>query len=61
MKTELIIQLLFIGLGFMSIGTHIAKHGQIDDSKYNGWGKAIAIAILWYMLYLGGFWSEIIK
>ena len=54
-------QIIIIVLGAIGIGINIAKHGKKKTNmEYNVWAKIIAIAILWTILYYGGFWDVLI-
>ena len=54
-------QLLLITLSMIAIGVHIAKHGKQTNLKYNGFHKLIGSAILYTILYYGGFWDVLIN
>jgi hypothetical protein len=57
-------QILIILIGFYGIGNNIVKHGQPKNPKlsiYHGWAKALAVLILWAILYFGGFWDVLIN
>jgi len=56
-------QLLLITLSMIAIGVHIAKHGKRKQTnlKYNGFNKLIGSAILYTILYYGGFWDVLIN
>jgi hypothetical protein len=54
----MIAQLIVIALGMISLGGHISRHGEVQkERKYNGWSTLISMAILWTILYYGGFWD----
>lgn len=50
-------QLIYIILSILTLGLHLAKHGEELDLKYNFIKKGINIAIVWFILYKGGFWD----
>ena len=54
-------QLIIFGLGMISLGVNISRHGEIKkESKHNGWISLMATMIMWYTLYHGGFWNVIL-
>ena len=54
-------QLVLLGLSILGLGVHLAKHGDPMEYKYNFFTKGILMAITWYILYLGGFWNELLS
>ena len=54
-------QLIILALGMIGLGINITRHGETKkESKYNGWVHLIAKAILWGILYYGGFWNGLL-
>lgn len=47
----------FIVLLTMSVGIHLAKHGERRDDKYNFWSALFGAAINLLLLWGGGFFS----
>jgi|CoawatStandDraft_6_1074263.scaffolds.fasta_scaffold02726_6 hypothetical protein len=54
-------QIVLISLSMIAIGIHIARHGKQTNLKYNGFNKLIGSAILYTILYYGGFWDVLIN
>lgn len=50
-------QYAIIILYSISLGTHIAKHGEPKTGTYNVWSAIIALAIEMSLLYFGGFFK----
>lgn len=50
-------QIVLTALYVMSIGMHLAKHGEPRDGKYNFWTALIGAAIEFTLLYFGGFYG----
>lgn len=50
-------QLLMIVLGVLGLGMSIAKHGEEEKGKKNGWASFWGLLIVWTILYYGGFWD----
>lgn len=54
-------QLIILGLGMIGLGINITRHGETKkESKYNGWVNLASNAILWTILYCGGFWNGLL-
>lgn len=52
-----IAQIIILACQFIGLGAHIVKHGEPYKEKYNGWAKAIAVALTIWLLYWGGFFN----
>lgn len=48
-------QIIYICLTMASLGIHIAKHGEPREDKYSMWLSMISTAIVYTLLYKGGF------
>ncbi|MFM9881229.1 MAG: hypothetical protein ACKVOO_12565 [Burkholderiaceae bacterium] len=48
-------QLILLCLWLISLGVHIAMHGQPMGAMYNGWSRLIKFALLSALLAWGGF------
>ena len=51
-------QLLVLALWLISLGLHIARHGEPMGLMYNGWFKVISIAVWTAVLAWGGFFRH---
>jgi hypothetical protein len=50
-------QLILLGLTVLSLGIHLAKHGEPKGTSWNFFHVAIADAIVLVLLYWGGFFG----
>ena len=50
-------QIIILAFMMISLGAHIARHGEPTDIKYNGIGKLIMIIVNVSILYWGGFFD----
>jgi hypothetical protein len=50
-------QIALTALYVLSLGTHLAKHGEPKDGKYSFWTALVAVAIEFTLLYFGGFYG----
>lgn len=51
-------QLIYIALSLLSLGAHLANHGQPKISKYNFWASLMREGIIIWILCAGGFFSK---
>lgn len=52
------LQTILVVLMILSLGIHIAKHGERRRSNYNAWWQFVDVTIVFALLTLGGFFSE---
>jgi len=50
-------QIIIIALYTMSLGIHLAKHGEEKTGKYNFWSSLLSAIIIFALLKAGGFFS----
>ena len=50
-------QWVYIGLTFMGLGLELARHGQRKTGEHNFISQIIATAIIYWLLWAGGFFS----
>jgi soluble lytic murein transglycosylase-like protein len=50
-------QWIVVGLTFMGLGIALAKHGQPREDRYNFWARLAAEALVFGLLYAGGFFT----
>lgn len=50
-------QIIYIGLGVLGLGIHLAKHGEQRTDKYSAWTQLFSMAIGYFILFKGGFFS----
>jgi len=57
----MISQIIIIALTLTKLGYHIAKHGEQNKTKFNGWYYLIISIIYYFILYQGGFFNVFLK
>lgn len=50
-------QIALTALYLLSLGMHLAKHGEPRTDKYNFWAALISMGIELTLLYFGGFYG----
>jgi hypothetical protein len=50
-------QIILCALYTLSLGIHLAKHGEPKNDKYNFFGSFITVAIIIGLLLWGGFFK----
>jgi len=46
--------IIYLTLGVLNLGMHLAKHGEPKETKYNFWYTLIAFIIVLFVLYKAG-------
>lgn len=57
----MIAQLIYVALTLMSLGMNFAKHGEQKTGKHDGWSSFVSTAIIYAILYWGGFFDVFLK
>lgn len=52
-------QIAVLVLYVLSVGVHLARHGQPRDGKYNFIGSLVMAVILLSLMYAGGFFGGV--
>ena len=52
-----IYQLIVIGLYLVSLGIHLAKHGEPKEGNYSFWSALFSTVMILFCLTKGGFFS----
>lgn len=50
-------QIIYLALVLLGLGSHLAKHGEKKEGKYDFWSSLIAQGIIIWILAAGGFFS----
>ncbi len=50
-------QLIWLALMTFTLGVEATKHGKPKEENYNFWARIIASALVFGLLYWGGFFS----
>lgn len=52
---------ILLALQILSVGIHLAKHGEDRKGKYNVGYSLLAISITWGLLYWAGVFDQILS
>ena len=53
-------QLVYLAMSLMGMGLAMARHGQPKTGKNNFWSDIFITAIIFYILYSGGFFDGLL-
>lgn len=54
-------QVILIAIYALSIGVNMALHGEPKTGRHSVWGSLIGTALVFSILYTGGFWDVFLK
>jgi hypothetical protein len=52
-------QITMIVLGALSLGIHMAKHGEQRTDKYGAFGMLFTLVLEFWLMYEGGFFGAV--
>lgn len=52
-------QAVYLALACIGFGFECARHGQQKTAKHNAWGAIIALLVVLFVLYSGGFFAGV--
>lgn len=54
----MIATIILLALELISLGIHLAKHGEPREGKYNFWYQLIAFIVVLVLLYFAGVFNN---